>query len=140
MLQSVGLAGLENAYPRQLSAGQARRATLARAFATDPDLLLLDEPFVSLDDPAAERLRATLLQSWLAQPATILFVTHDLEEALLMADRILLLAADPLSVVADRTIEVPREGRVGSPDIERLKAEFEELRRGRIPGCPGGGQ
>ncbi len=130
VMATVGLKGLEDAYPRQLSAGQARRAALARAFAAVPDLLLMDEPFVSLDDPAAETLRRVLLDAWTRQPATILFVTHNLDEALLLADRLILLGGGPTEVIADKFIALPREAREGSTEIASLRREFDTLRRG----------
>jgi NitT/TauT family transport system ATP-binding protein len=129
LMATVGLTGLEKAYPRQLSAGQARRAALARAFATAPDLLLMDEPFVSLDDPAAELLHGVLLDVWSARPATVLFVTHNLREAMLLADRIVLLRGNPATIVADRPINVPRNARSGSAELRAMQDEFDALRR-----------
>ncbi len=129
LMAIVGLTGLEEAYPRQLSAGQARRAALARAFATAPDLLLMDEPFVSLDDPAAERLQGVLLDVWSARPATVLFVTHNLREAMLLADRVVLLRGNPATIVADRSITVPRNLRPGSAELRELQDEMDALRR-----------
>lgn len=140
ILQLVGLSELANAYPKHLSAGQARRAALARAFASEPDLLLMDEPFVSLDDPAAEVLHQVLLQAWTAQPATILFVTHNLSEAFLLADRVVLLEGQPAAIVADQHIALPREGRPGSSEILAMQSKFDTLRRGQtgpIPAVPG---
>ncbi len=129
LLVAVGLGGLAGAYPRQLSAGQARRAALARAFAVEPDLMLLDEPFVSLDDLSAEGLRQTLLEVWSKRPTTVLFVTHNLEEAMSLADRVLLLSDSPVAVLADAVIEVPRDARGDSAEIARQVAELDGLRR-----------
>jgi len=129
LLTEVGLGGLANAYPRQLSAGQARRAALARAFAVEPDLMLLDEPFVSLDDPSADRLRQTLMAVWSERPTTVLFVTHDLDEAVLLADRVLLLSASPVAIAADTAIDVPRTERRDSAEIARHITELDGLRR-----------
>jgi len=100
LLGEVGLAEAAGFYPSRLSGGMARRAALARAFAIDPDLLLLDEPFVSLDAAAAVRLRALLLRLVTTRPATVLFVTHDAAEAVTLADRILLLTPSPGRVLA----------------------------------------
>ncbi|WP_172255290.1 ABC transporter ATP-binding protein [Saccharibacillus deserti] len=90
-LERVGLGGLERRYPRELSGGQQQRVAIARAFAVRPDLLLLDEPFSALDAVTREGLQRLLLGSWRAQPSTMLFVTHDVEEAVLLGRRILLL-------------------------------------------------
>ncbi len=98
-------------YPGELSLGLARRVALARAFAVAPDLLLLDEPFVSLDDALASRLRdelATLVEN---RSMTTLLVTHDLDEAVLLADRLFLLSARPAQMLAEVSITTPRNRR-----------------------------
>ncbi len=95
-------------FPGELSLGLARRVAIARAFAVKPDLLLLDEPFVSLDASLAARLREELLALALKRRATTLIVTHDVEEAISLADRIIVLSAAPGRILADRTIEEPR--------------------------------
>ncbi len=95
-------------FPGELSLGLARRVAIARAFAVKPDLLLLDEPFVSLDAALAARLREELLALVLKRKATTLIVTHDVEEAIAITDRILVLSAAPGRLIADRTIESPR--------------------------------
>jgi NitT/TauT family transport system ATP-binding protein len=116
LLAEVGLADVVAFYPSRLSGGMARRAALARAFAVDPDLLLLDEPFTSLDAAAATRLRALLRRLIAARPATVLFVTHDSAEAVALADRILLLSPAPGRIVAEMPIPMPRQQRE-NPDI-----------------------
>jgi ABC-type nitrate/sulfonate/bicarbonate transport system ATPase subunit len=98
-------------YPRELSLGLARRVALARAFAIEPDLLILDEPFVSLDAPLAERLRAELVELVSRSPVTTLLVTHSIDEAIGLADRIFLLSASPARIIADVPIEHPRSAR-----------------------------
>jgi sulfonate transport system ATP-binding protein len=95
-------------FPGELSLGLARRVAIARAFAVKPDLLLLDEPFVSLDAALAARLREELLGLVLKRKATTLHVTHDVDEAIAIADRIIVLSAAPGHVIADRPIESPR--------------------------------
>ncbi|PWV60633.1 ABC transporter ATP-binding protein [Plasticicumulans acidivorans] len=102
LLAAMGLdAATLDRYPGQLSGGQQRRVALARAFAARPRLLLLDEPFVSLDAPVAQRLRELLLAQWQAERPGVLFVTHDLDEALTLADRIVFLGGAPAQVVLE---------------------------------------
>ncbi len=96
-------------FPGELSLGLARRVAIARAFAVKPDLLLLDEPFVSLDAGLAARLREELLALALKRKATTIIVTHDVEEAISLADQIIVMSAAPGRILADRTIETPRE-------------------------------
>jgi NitT/TauT family transport system ATP-binding protein len=98
-------------YPGELSLGLARRVALARAFAIEPDLLILDEPFVSLDAPLAERLRAELVELVSRRPVTTLLVTHSIDEAIGLADRVVLLSASPARILADVPIEHPRSAR-----------------------------
>ena len=124
LLEVAGLSGLAAAYPERLSLGQERRVALLRAFAIGPDLLLMDEPFVSLDEPTARRLRALLLTVWAARPTTVLFVTHDLREAIELADRIVLLTPSPARVANDIPIDLPREPR---GDEEALRALLARL-------------
>lgn len=109
----LGLGALRNRYPGELSLGLARRVALARAFAVRPDLLLLDEPFVSLDEHTADRLRAHLLELWQAEGSTILMVTHNLREAARLADRLLLLNGRPATLVGDVAVPLARDARGG---------------------------
>jgi sulfonate transport system ATP-binding protein len=127
LLDEIGLADAADVYPARLSGGMARRAALARAFAVRPDLLLLDEPFLSLDAAAADRLRALLLRLVAARPATVLFVTHDLTEAVELADRILVLSAAPGRVVAEMPIALPRELRRERGRLAALRGELARL-------------
>jgi ABC-type nitrate/sulfonate/bicarbonate transport system ATPase subunit len=120
LLAEIGLADAAHVYPARLSGGMARRAALARAFAITPDLLLMDEPFLSLDAAAAQRLRSLLLRLVSTHPATVLFVTHDLNEAVELADRILVLSPSPGRVVAEMPIATPRERR----QLAALRAEL----------------
>jgi NitT/TauT family transport system ATP-binding protein len=127
LLAEVGLADVAAFYPSRLSGGMARRAALARAFAIDPDLLLLDEPFISLDAAAATRLRALLLRLVAARPATVLCVTHDPAEAVTLADRILLLSPGPGRVVAEMPIRIPSEQKRKQQMVRKLCAELARL-------------
>jgi NitT/TauT family transport system ATP-binding protein len=108
---SVEIADKLPRYPQELSLGLARRVALARAFAPRPDLLLLDEPFVSLDERTADRLRRLLLEVWSARPTTAILVTHNPREAILLADDLVLLAPRPTHVVAVVPIAVPQAKR-----------------------------
>ena len=113
LFEVLGLHELRGRYPSELSLGLARRVALARAFAVMPDLLLLDEPFVSLDEHTADRLRAHLLELWQAQGVTVLMVTHNLREAACLADRLLLLNGRPARLVGDVAVPLPRDQRNG---------------------------
>ena len=107
----LGLADHRDHYPGELSGGLARRASLARAFAVDPDLLVLDEPFVSLDAALAARLRAELAALVARKPVTTLLVTHDIDEAITLADRVFLLSPRPARIVGETRIGAPRGAR-----------------------------
>jgi len=113
-------------FPGELSLGLARRVAIARAFAVKPDLLLLDEPFVSLDAALAARLREELLALVLKRKATTLIVTHDVDEAIAIADRILVLSAAPGRLIADRTIESPR-GALTEAQASKIKDDILSL-------------
>jgi len=126
LAHNVGIADMLPRYPQELSLGLARRVALARAFATKPDLLLLDEPFVSLDERTADRLRKLLLEVWSAQPTTAVLVTHNAREAIMLADQLVLLAPRPTHVVAIETIGVPRAER-NAEVVEAIHADL--LRR-----------
>ncbi len=121
LLERMELGSYLDAYPTRLSGGQRRRVALARAFAIRPALLLLDEPFVSLDQPVGNRLREILLDLWQAQPTTVLFVTHDLNEAIFLGDRILFLSKPPASIVHDAAVDLPRPRAVDSAAINTFR-------------------
>src|SRR5215468_2316617 len=108
LFRTLGLDAHRHHYPGELSLGQARRVALARAFAVEPDLLLLDEPFVSLDDALAARLRDELAELVNRRPVTTLLVTHNVEEAVGLADRLLLLSVNPARILADVAVARPR--------------------------------
>jgi ABC-type nitrate/sulfonate/bicarbonate transport system ATPase subunit len=108
LIRQVELDGYEKAFPSQLSGGMQRRVALARAFAVRPALMLMDEPFISLDVPTAARLREQLMALWAELRPTVLFVTHDLHEALSVADRVIFLSGTPARVVKELRIDLPR--------------------------------
>jgi len=130
LLAEVGLADSAGVLPPRLSLGMARRVALARALAVEPDLLLMDEPFVSLDRPTAERMRALLLQLLRARSCGVLFVTHDLREAVELADRILLFSAAPGRLVADIAVPLARDRRADAAAIDAACAAI-ALQQGR---------
>lgn len=111
MLARVGLTEAANAYPERISLGMQRRASLARGFIVEPQILLMDEPFVSLDDPTAQSLRQLLLELIGRQPTTVIFVTHDRAEAIQLGTRILRLSPGKASVVDDISVRLTPEQR-----------------------------
>ncbi len=125
LTKAVGVDDMLSRYPQELSLGLARRAALARAFSTEPDLLLLDEPFVSLDEKTADRLRRLLLDVWSARPTTAVMVTHNAREALLLADQLVLMAPRPTRVLAVETIDVPQAER-DAATVEALHTDLLE--------------
>jgi ABC-type nitrate/sulfonate/bicarbonate transport system ATPase subunit len=135
LLKEVGLAGFEHAFPGQLSLGMQRRAALARAFAIQPGLLLMDEPFVSLDESTAARLRLVLLKLWREHPATVLFVTHDSREAVQLGQRLLVLSASPARLTADLRVPLSAEERADPAAVDRFRKEkLAFMTEARAPG------
>jgi NitT/TauT family transport system ATP-binding protein len=125
LFATLGLDAHRDHYPGELSLGLARRVALARAFAVEPDLLLLDEPFVSLDAALAARLRDELAELVSRRPVTTLLVTHDVDEAIGLADRLLLLSVSPARVLAEVPVARPRTART----VDELAALRGEIAR-----------
>ncbi len=123
LLQAMGLEDVKDKFPRQISLGMARRVSLARAFAVQAPLLLMDEPFVSLDEPTAERLRDLLLSQLTGRDMAVLFVTHNLREALFLADRLVILSQEPATIVEEITLKPHGRGR-DQITIEDLRNEI----------------
>ncbi|WP_248668014.1 ABC transporter ATP-binding protein [Roseomonas acroporae] len=108
LLAMTGLTGFEHKKPHQLSGGMRQRAAICRALVTDPDILLMDEPFSALDAMTRDEMNEALLGIWDRQPKTALFVTHSIREAVLLADRVLVMTRRPATVVEDLRIPFPR--------------------------------
>lgn len=123
MINLVGLLGFEDTLPGDLSGGMAQRVAIARALVQDPDLLLMDEPFGSLDAITRERMGDELLRIWGAEHKTVVLVTHDIAEAVYLADRVLVLSERPARLKLDLAIDLPRPRR---QDL-RYTAHFGEL-------------
>jgi ABC-type nitrate/sulfonate/bicarbonate transport system ATPase subunit len=134
ILKLVDLEGFESYYPGQLSGGMQQRVGLARALAVDPQLLLMDEPFGSVDDQTRMLLQEELLRIWERDQKTVIFVTHDIEEALYLGDQVVVMRARPskISRVIDVPFGRPRTDAVrGNPEMARIKQEiWNELKSG----------
>ena len=127
-LAKVGLTRFAQALPRELSGGMAQRVALARALVTEPEILLLDEPFSALDAFTRIRLQDELLRLWAIDRPTLLFVTHDIDEALALADRVIVLRGHPGRIRRDDRIDLPRPRHRTEPAFQRWKqALFDDL-------------
>ena len=128
LIDLVGLDGVEDAYPKELSGGMKQRVGVARALAPDPDILLMDEPFGSVDARTRDRLHAELLDIWTQTGQTVVFVTHDIDEAVTLADRVVVMDADPGTVQStfSVTLKRPRE-RTSRGLVEYVARIREEL-------------
>jgi NitT/TauT family transport system ATP-binding protein len=129
-LDLVGLRKFADSYPHQLSGGMKQRVAIARALANQPRILLMDEPFGALDAQTRARMQAHLLGIWKNVDVTVLFITHDLDEAVFLADRILVLKAHPGEVQEIIEVSVPRPRRpeqFTSAEFQATRARLEEL-------------
>lgn len=123
-VQLVGLRGFEHAYPRELSGGMKQRLEVARALAVNPDVLYLDEPFGALDSITRLQMRKELLRIWHAEQKTILFVTHDIEESVQLADRVVVLSARPGRIRRVVSIDIPHPRDLSDPRYLELRDEI----------------
>jgi NitT/TauT family transport system ATP-binding protein/sulfonate transport system ATP-binding protein len=126
-VDKVGLRGFENHYPKMLSGGMQQRTAIARALANEPRILLLDEPFGALDNQTRSLMQELLLSIWESERKTVLFVTHDIEEAIFMANRVLVMSARPGRIKAEVAVPLghPRHYTVKtSPEFSALKAQL----------------
>jgi NitT/TauT family transport system ATP-binding protein len=130
-LAKVGLSRFANAFPHQLSGGMKQRVSIARAFANDPEILLMDEPFAALDEQNKILLQEELLRIWDETRKTVLFITHSIDEALVLGDRVLVMTAHPGRIKADLRVDFPRPREVyrlkSSPEFGQLALRVWEL-------------
>lgn len=127
-VQLVGLRGFENAYPQELSGGMKQRVEVARALAVNPDVLYLDEPFGALDSITRLIMRRELLRIWTAEKKTIVFVTHDIEESVQLADRVVVMSARPARIQRIVEIDIPHPRDLSDPRYLQLRDQiFEEI-------------
>jgi ABC-type nitrate/sulfonate/bicarbonate transport system ATPase subunit len=128
-LDRVGLTSFADHYPKQLSGGMQQRTAIARALANGPDILLLDEPFGALDNQTRALMQELLLGIWERERKTVLFVTHDIEEAIFLASRVLVMSARPGRIKADVAVDLPHPRHYTvktSPEFSKLKARLTE--------------
>jgi len=134
-LAKVGLKGFDRHYPKQLSGGMQQRTAIARALANDPRMLLMDEPFGALDHQTRELMQELLLGIWEAERKTVLFVTHDIDEAIFMASRVVVMSARPGRIKLDRRVDLPHPRHYAmktTPAFSQLKAELTECVRAEV--------
>jgi len=124
LLEVMQLTQAQHVYPERLSLGMSRRVSIIRAFAIDPEVLLMDEPFVSLDAPTARQVRELLVKLWQQRPHTVLFVTHDLREAIALADRLIFLSASPMQAVSEIIVPIARSERGNELAIESFRQQL----------------
>ncbi|TYC49422.1 ABC transporter ATP-binding protein [Rhodobacterales bacterium] len=130
IIETVGLAGFEKRLPSELSGGMQQRVGIARALFLNPDILLMDEPFSALDALTRDAMGFELLRLWQASPKTVLFITHSIPEAVLLADRVLVLSERPGRVIADHKVPMarPRDERsLATPEMQDFAADLRAL-------------
>ena len=120
----VGLTGFERAYPMELSGGMKQRVEVARALAVEPDVIFMDEPFGALDSLTRLSMRAELIRIWKAKNPTILFVTHDVEESVMLADRVVVLSARPGRIADEVTIDLPHPRDPSNPEFGEIRTRL----------------
>ena len=127
ILSELGLKDFINSYPNNLSGGMRRRVSIARAFVNNPSILLMDEPFVSLEKPLANQLRDLTISLIRKHKVTTLLVTHDLREAIMLSDRIIFCTESPMNIVLDKKIEISKSAKYESDEVENMYKEIMNL-------------
>jgi len=127
VINLVGLKGFENFYPHQISAGMKQRVAIARAFITEPDLLLMDEPFGQLDTNTRFDIEKNLIEIWEKTKRTIIFVTHNLEEAVYLAERILVMTQKPTQIKEEVKVDLPRPRNYADPQFAQIRRYVTDL-------------
>jgi ABC-type nitrate/sulfonate/bicarbonate transport system ATPase subunit len=122
-LDMVGLTAFAERYPHELSGGMKQRVAIARVLANDADILLMDEPFGALDALTRSKLQEELIDIWQRTRLTVIFVTHSVEEAVMLADRVVVMTAGPGRIESDTTIDLPRPREVSSPEFNSLRRD-----------------
>lgn len=125
----VGLRGFENRYPRELSGGMRQRVSIARALAVNPSVLLMDEPFAALDIQTREYMQDELLKIWQREPKTVIFITHSIDEAIKLSDRIAIMAPRPGRIVEIKSVESSRPRNLTDPTMAELAGEVKNWLR-----------
>lgn len=125
LINLVGLTGFENSYPNQLSGGMKQRVGIARAYAADPSILIMDEPFGALDAQTRYQMEEEILRIWQKEKRTIIFVTNNIEEAVYLADRIVLLSKCPAKVKAVYDVKLPKPRDYVDPEFLKIREEIE---------------
>jgi len=133
IIDLVGLKGFENFFPHQISTGMKQRIAIARALAVDPDMLLMDEPFASLDAQTMWILHIKLLEIWSKLKKTVLFVTHNVEEAVYLADRVIILSKRPAKVIKTIKIDLKRPRNKLSSNFIKYREEIIDVLRTEVP-------
>ena len=126
-IDMVGLSGFERTYPMELSGGMKQRVEVARALAVSPDVIYMDEPFGALDSLTRLQMRSELIRIWEAEKKTILFVTHDVDESIQLAERVVVFSARPGRIREIITVDMPHPRDLGSPEYGRVKNRLYEL-------------
>lgn len=127
MVELVGLKGFEEYYPYQISGGMKQRVALARAFAVDADLILMDEPFAALDAQTRQAMQEEVLRIWERRKHTVVFITHSLEEAIYLAERVIVLSGKPAKVTGDFAVNLPRPRDFADPQFIALRKKLSGL-------------
>ncbi|MEW6376884.1 MAG: ABC transporter ATP-binding protein [Thermodesulfobacteriota bacterium] len=127
ILEMTGLTGFEHFYPSQISASMKQRVAIARAFVTEPDLLLMDEPFGQLDTSTRFQIEKELIEVWQKTKRTIIFVTHNLEEAVYLAERILVMTQKPTRIKEEVMVDLPRPRNYADPEFTRIRRHVTDL-------------